>query len=110
VGIDRAAAALLEARLNLCRNCPGGHATWTNGDLHTCGPMLESARGDGDGTCGCVLRAKARNRREGCPFGGGPGALIRQHACHISWQASLTNNLPSGRFCAGAMVRFDALS
>ena len=69
LGIDRASDDLVEARLNVCRNCPGGHATWKNGDLHTCGSMLESAKGTGDGACGCVLRAKASDQRERCPLG-----------------------------------------
>jgi len=68
LGIDRAPDELVEARLNVCRNCPGNHATWKNGDVHTCGPMVESAKGVRDGTCGCLLRAKAKDVTERCPF------------------------------------------
>ncbi len=74
LGIDRASEAQVEARLNVCRQCPGGHAVWTpggprGGDVHTCGPMLQSMRDAGEGTCGCILHKKARDRAEDCPFG-----------------------------------------
>ena len=69
LGIDRASDELIDARLDVCRQCPGDHATWKNGDVHTCGPMVESAVRAGDGTCGCILRAKARDAAENCPFG-----------------------------------------
>lgn len=69
IGIDRASSAQVEARLNVCRACPGGHAVWKNGDIQTCGPLLESMRQPGRKTCGCVLRSKARDLKEKCPFG-----------------------------------------
>jgi hypothetical protein len=70
IGIDRVFDELVQARLNVCRQCPGGHATWKNGDVHTCGPMLESvASTANDRTCGCLLKKKARDLAEGCPFG-----------------------------------------
>lgn len=71
LGIDRATDEQVEARLNVCRNCPGGHAVWASGgeDVYTCGPMLESMKGQGEGTCGCILRKKARDLAEDCPFG-----------------------------------------
>lgn len=75
LGIHRATNEQVEARLNVCRSCPGGHATWKNGDVHTCGPMLESMKGSGHGTpgtCGCILRKKARDLKEDCPFGWWP--------------------------------------
>lgn len=68
LGIDRATDEQVEARLNVCRNCPGGHAVWKDGDVRTCGPMLASIKDEGGGTCGCVLRKKARDRAERCPF------------------------------------------
>jgi len=74
LSIERASGALVEARLDVCRNCPGGYATFKGGDVHTCGPMLESAGGAGQGSCGCVLRAKARDAAESCPFGYWPEA------------------------------------
>lgn len=49
--------------------CPGGHATLKDGDVHTCGPMLASMKGERQGTCGCILRRKARDLSEQCPFG-----------------------------------------
>jgi len=58
-----------QARLAVCRDCPGGHAVWKQGDVHTCGPMLQSIRDKNQRTCGCILRAKARDRYEDCPFG-----------------------------------------
>jgi len=72
LGMDRATDEQVEARLEVCRQCPGGHATWKNGDVHTCGPMLASMKGQGEGTCGCILRRKARDLTETCPFGWWP--------------------------------------
>lgn len=66
--MDRATDAQVKARLDVCRSCPGNHAVWKNGDVSTCGPMLESIRGKAGGTCGCVLRKKARDLQEQCPF------------------------------------------
>lgn len=68
LGIDRATDEQVEARLNVCRNCPGNHAVWRDEDVHTCGPMLASIRETGEGTCGCILRKKARDLAEDCPF------------------------------------------
>lgn len=72
LGIDRASDEQVQARLNVCRQCPGNHAVFKNGDLHTCGPMLDSMREAGEGTCGCILERKARDLAEGCPFGWWP--------------------------------------
>ncbi len=73
IGIDRATDEQVEARLNVCRQCPGSHAVWRDGNVFTCGPMLASMREAGtSGGCGCVLRKKARDLAEGCPFGWWP--------------------------------------
>ena len=72
LGIDRASDEQVDARLNVCRQCPGNHAVWKNGNVHTCGPMLRSMAGNGGGTCGCILRRKARDLTEQCPFGWWP--------------------------------------
>jgi hypothetical protein len=72
LGIDMASNEQIEARLAVCRQCPGNHAVYRNGDLHTCGPMLASMREAGEGTCGCVLSKKARDLAEDCPFGWWP--------------------------------------
>jgi len=72
LGIDRASDEQVEARLNVCRQCPGGHAVWKEGDVHTCGPMLQSMRDAGHGTCGCILHKKARDLDQACPFGWWP--------------------------------------
>lgn len=69
LGIGRATDARVQARLDVCRQCPGGHAIWRDDELHTCGPMLESMRDAGKGTCGCILEKKARDLAEDCPFG-----------------------------------------
>ena len=70
MGIDLAAPDQIEARLAVCRNCPGGHAIFKDGDVHTCGPMLEGLKSSGKGKpCGCILRKKARDLKEDCPFG-----------------------------------------
>jgi hypothetical protein len=81
LGIDRATDEQVEARLNVCRQCPGDHAVWrddpaSGGDVHTCGPMLGSMREAGEGTCGCVLRKKARDLAEDCPFDWWPKASV----------------------------------
>ncbi len=76
LGIDRATEEQVDARFNVCRHCPGGHATFNaDGSLPTCGPMLESLKRDGHGTCGCILTIKARDRAEACPFGWWPKAV-----------------------------------
>lgn len=72
LGINRATDEQIDARLNVCRQCPGNHAIWKNGDVHTCGPMLQSMADTGGGTCGCILRRKARDLTEDCPFGWWP--------------------------------------
>lgn len=70
LGIDRASDEQVEARLGVCRACPGHHATFKqNGDLNTCGPMVKSIADAGLKTCGCVLNKKARDLKEDCPFG-----------------------------------------
>ena len=75
---DRVTDEQYRERLDTCRNCPGGHATFKGSGesrrLHTCGPMVESmaSASDEDGSprpCGCVLTKKARDVREDCPFG-----------------------------------------
>lgn len=67
--LDRLSDLQVEDRLKVCRSCPGGHATFKKGHLHTCGPMIKSIRAQGRGPCGCILRAKARDLKEDCPFG-----------------------------------------
>lgn len=52
------------------------HAVWTSGggDVHTCGPMLQSMHESDQGTCGYILYKKARDRAEVCRFGWWPEA------------------------------------
>ncbi|QDU33059.1 hypothetical protein KS4_11000 [Poriferisphaera corsica] len=69
LGINRASKEQVTKRLAVCEKCPGDHAVWKNGKLYTCGPMLESMKKEGKGTCGCVLNLKARDMAEECPFG-----------------------------------------
>lgn len=67
-GIDRATSDEVAARLAVCATCE--HAVRdAAGKVSTCGPMLSAAKEKGAGTCGCVLSAKARDRREACPLG-----------------------------------------
>ncbi|MEM9753210.1 MAG: hypothetical protein AAF916_07465 [Planctomycetota bacterium] len=48
---DRATDAHHHARLDTCRDCPGGHARFKrDGSLHTCGPMLVSLTREGQPT------------------------------------------------------------
>lgn len=79
LGIDRATDEQVEARLDVCRSCPGGHAMSKNGDVYTCGLMLESLKREGKGTCGCILRKKARDLAEDCPFGWWPKRVQDEH-------------------------------
>ncbi len=79
LGIHRATDEQVEARLNICRQCPGNHGIWKHGDVHTCGPMLASMKGQGEGTCGCILRRKARDLTEDCPFGWWPKPATGTH-------------------------------
>lgn len=69
---DRISSEEYAERLDICSSCPGGHATFRgNGQLYSCGPLLESIaqpRKKGQ-PCGCLLKAKARDLKEECPFG-----------------------------------------
>ena len=67
LGIDVVDDQEFNRRLNICRQCPGSHAIFKNGNLHTCGKMLESARNKGERTCGCVLNQKAKDKSQHCP-------------------------------------------
>lgn len=58
LGVGRAPADVIEARIATCRACPGGH--YRDG---VCG---ELARRTGQ-TCGCVVALKARLTAERCP-------------------------------------------
>ncbi|WP_437306687.1 hypothetical protein [Sorangium sp. So ce388] len=64
----------VEARLDVCRRCPGGLAVMREGgdDVYTCGKLLEIHREQGRSTCGCILRAKAVDAEEDCPNGWWP--------------------------------------
>jgi hypothetical protein len=59
---------LYKERLNTCTNCPGNHAVFKNGALHTCGQFKDSITGKLP-TCGCVLTKKARDESQNCPMG-----------------------------------------
>ncbi len=73
VGVDRAPDDLVQARLAVCEHCPGGHAIRReDGSLQSCGPLLAALTANGRAPCGCLLRHKARDRRESCPFGWWP--------------------------------------
>ena len=69
LGIDRLPDDQVQARLDVCRTCE--HAVWRKDgtDVHTCGPMVQSLKREGKGTCGCVLGKKSLDRKEDCPFG-----------------------------------------
>jgi uncharacterized protein (UPF0216 family) len=90
VGVDPVTPEQKKERLDVCRNCPGNHAVWAIGgkkikkpddkkrkslqndpaaSVYTCGPMLESLKKSGQGTCGCILDKKASLKSESCPFG-----------------------------------------
>lgn len=62
----------VEARLDVCRRCPGGLAVLRGDDVHTCGRLLEIQREQGRATCGCILRMKAVDTEEDCPNGWWP--------------------------------------
>lgn len=72
VGIDRLPEDQVEARLAICRQCPSGHARFDkNGDLFTCGSMLDELRkvNPESKACGCLLNKKARDATQSCPEG-----------------------------------------
>lgn len=83
LGIDRLPAGQVKARLDVCRKCPGNHAVWKRGQIHTCGPMLKSLLEKNRKSCGCVLRAKARDRKEDCPFGYWPKLEKKVDSVHL---------------------------
>lgn len=67
---DRASDGLYAQRLEVCRSCPGGHATFTGkGQLRSCGPMTASMVDAESDACGCLLKKKARDARQSCPQG-----------------------------------------
>lgn len=72
VGVGLLARPQIEARLDVCRRCPGGLAVLRDGDVYTCGRLLEIHREQGRSTCGCILRAKAADADEQCPNGWWP--------------------------------------
>lgn len=69
---DRVTDEQFEMRLDVCRQCPDDYAVWRNGDVHTCGKMIQSLVQANSPTCGCILREKARDRKEQCPLGHWP--------------------------------------
>ncbi len=93
LGIDRASDAKFQARLDVCRACPGNLAQLTvarkhvtpptpqrrdeliaaGAEVHTCGPMLRQQKKDTGKSCGCVLREKARDLKQHCPNRWWPG-------------------------------------
>jgi len=64
----RVSDEMYKERLNTCTNCPGNHAVFKNGALHTCGQFKDSITGKLP-TCGCVLTKKARDESQNCPMG-----------------------------------------
>jgi hypothetical protein len=71
-GIGLLSRPEVEARLEVCRRCPGDLAVLRGGEVHTCGRLLEIHREQGRSTCGCILRAKAVDADERCPNGWWP--------------------------------------
>jgi hypothetical protein len=69
IGIDVVADEVFAERYETCRNCPSGNVRMKNGEPYTCGPMLESAMNRDGKTCGCVIRIKARDKKQSCPSG-----------------------------------------
>ncbi|WP_437668994.1 hypothetical protein [Sorangium sp. So ce131] len=74
LGVGLLARPEVEARLSVCRRCPGGLAVMRGDDVYTCGRLLEVHRAQGRSTCGCVLRMKAVDAEEDCPNGWWPRA------------------------------------
>lgn len=64
--MHRATDDEFKARLAVCENCEFSTRK-KSGELHSCGPMLQELRNQGKKTCGCILKNKARDRREDCP-------------------------------------------
>lgn len=72
VGIGLLPRAGVEARLDVCRKCPGNFAVMRDDDVYTCGKLLDVQRSAGQSTCGCILRIKAVDAEENCPNGWWP--------------------------------------
>lgn len=62
----RASDETYQHRLDTCRQCQ--HARWKNGEVYSCGPMLDRARQEGGKTCGCIIKLKAIDARQSCPL------------------------------------------
>ncbi len=96
---DRVTPEQYNQRLDVCRACPGNHATFkNNGSLHTCGPMLKSMADSGQKTCGCILKRKAWDAKESCPFGYWPTIDskhidIPESSCHENQCSSKPSKL-----------------
>ncbi|WP_437956338.1 hypothetical protein WME76_33565 [Sorangium sp. So ce119] len=72
LGVGLLPRRAVEARLDVCRRCPGGLVVMRGDDVSTCGKLLEVHREQGRSTCGCVLRLKAADAEEDCPNGWWP--------------------------------------
>jgi hypothetical protein len=66
--LDRTTPEQFKARIDICRACESSTKT-RKGEPYTCGPMLESMVNPDLSTCGCVLRRKARDKSQQCPYG-----------------------------------------
>lgn len=74
LGIGLLPRSAAEARLAVCRSCPGGLAVLRGDEVYTCGKLLEIHEEQGRSTCGCILRVKAVDAEEDCPNGWWPRA------------------------------------
>lgn len=61
----------VDLRLSICKRCPGGHVVLKpNGLPLSCGKLLNGTENGAEGRpCGCLLRQKARDATQSCPFG-----------------------------------------
>jgi hypothetical protein len=66
--LDRTTPEQFDARIDICKACDESTKT-RKGEPYTCGPMLESLGNPDLSTCGCLLRRKARDKKQNCPFG-----------------------------------------
>lgn len=66
---DRLTDSQVKQRLAVCLACPGGHVVLDKkGQVKSCGPLLGRNRNQSKSPCGCLLRKKARDRLQECPF------------------------------------------
>ena len=73
-GTNRVSLEQFNERLSVCKNCPSGVVTLNkHGQPHRCGKIDDIFKKQGKGKpCGCILKKKAKDKRQDCPMGHWP--------------------------------------